>query len=169
MTSSAPKMPASQTGKEHSTAKARFTTHTGFNVSTIGSTGNRNYVDDNMTVALLFEPDTIASAQYFDNFQRNTAKEPETRLLLAVLEDAVHCFQDNVLADNGKSKKLFDDAEQWFLEESGEWIFSFSNVCELLGIDPEYLRAGLMHWKQKHVSSVEVRLHDTSKLGWRNS
>jgi hypothetical protein len=169
MISTASKMPVPQTGKEHSSAKAKFAFHTGFNASTIRPTGNRNHVDDNMTVALLFEPDTIASAQYFDNYQRKTAKEPETRLLLAVLEDAVHCFQDNVLAENGKSKKLFDDAEQWFLEESGEWIFSFSNVCELLGIDPEYLRAGLMHWKQKHVTSAKVRLQDIDKLRWRNS
>jgi hypothetical protein len=151
MITTAHKLPISHSGKENSNAKAKFATHTGFNFYTAKSTTERSYVDENATVASLFEPDTVASAQYFDNFQRKTPTQPENRLLLAVLEDAIHCFQDNVLAENGKSKKLFDDAEEWVLKEGGEWIFSFRNVCELLGIDPEYLRAGLMRWKQKQL------------------
>ena len=161
MITTARKLPISHTGKKKSISKAKFATHRGFNSYTIKSTAERNYVDENATVASLLEPDTVASAQYFDNFQRKTPTEPENRLLLAVLEDAIHCFQDNVLAENGKSKKLFDDAEEWVLKEGADWIFSFRNVCELLGIDPEYLRAGLMRWKQQHYCSFK-----TEKAGW---
>jgi hypothetical protein len=172
MITTARKLPIAHSGKENSSARAKFATHTGFNSYTIRSRAERNYVDENATVTSLFEPDTVASAQYFDNFQRKTSKEPENRLLLAVLEDAIHCFQDNALAENGKSKKLFDDAEEWILKERADWIFSFRNVCELLGIDPEYLRAGLMRWKQQHyhsfktdkVSSVKTRHQDTGKV-----
>lgn len=172
MITTARKLPVAHTGKENSIARAKFATHTRFNFYTLRSTGERSYVDENATVASLFEPDTVASAQYFDTFQRKTSKEPENRLLLAVLEDAIHCFQDNVLAENGKSKKLFNDAEEWILKERADWIFSFRNVCELLGIDPEYLRAGLKRWKQQHyhsvkndkASSVKIRHQDTGKV-----
>jgi hypothetical protein len=172
MITTARKLPISHSGKENSSARAKFATHTGFNSYTIRSTAERNYVDENATVASLFEPDTVASAQYFDNFQRKTPTEPENRLLMAVLDDAIHCFQDNVLAEKGKSKKLFDDAEEWVLKEGADWIFSFRNVCELLGIDPEYLRAGLMRWKQQHyhsfktdkASSVKIRHQDNGKV-----
>ena len=169
MITTARKLPISHSGKESSSARAKFATHTGFNSYTIRSTAERNYVDENATVASLFEPDTVASAQYFDNFQRKTPTEPENRLLMAILEDAVHCFQDNVLAETGKSKKLFDDAEEWVLKDRSDWVFSFHNVCELLGIDPEYLRTGLMRWKQQHYHSSKADKASQSPRSIRSS
>ena len=59
-------------------------------------------------IVSLFEPDTLVSAQYFENLRRKTL-EPEKRLMLAVLEDAINCFQDNVLAQSGKRKRLFEE------------------------------------------------------------
>jgi hypothetical protein len=99
-------------------------------------------------LASLFQPDTLLSAQYFENFRRKTRLEPEKKLMLAVLEDAVRCFQDNVFAQNGKRKKLFDDVEEWILEENSDWIFSFENICEVLGFNPQYVRKGLLRWKE---------------------
>jgi len=37
----------------------------------------------------------------------------------------------------------FREVEEWITHEGNEWIFSFDNVCEFLGLDPEYLRRGL--------------------------
>lgn len=112
----------------------------------------RPHVDDLAKLGWLFEPDALASAQYFDNLQRNTLMEPEKRLMMAILDDAIHCFQDNVLAKTGKAMKLFQEAEEWVSKERADWIFSFRNVCELLELDPEYLRAGLALWKQKRLA-----------------
>jgi len=70
--------------------------------------------DDN-SAAFLFQPDTLLSAQYFENLRRKTPLEPEKKLMLAILEDAVWCFQHNVWARNGKGKKLFDR------RRSGSW------------------------------------------------
>ncbi len=100
-------------------------------------------------IASLFQPDTLLPAQYFETYRRNTPLEPEKRLVLALLEDAILCFQDNVLAQSGKRKKLFDEAEEWILEAGDDWVFSFVNICETFGIHPQYLRNGLMKWKQK--------------------
>jgi len=63
-------------------------------------------------IASLFQPDTLLSTQYFDNMRRRTLLEPEKRLMLAVLEDAVDSFQENLSAESGRRKMLFDDAEQ---------------------------------------------------------
>jgi hypothetical protein len=46
----------------------------------------------------LFEPDPVVFAQYFDSLRRKTLLEPEKMLMLAVLEDAIKCFQNKVLA-----------------------------------------------------------------------
>lgn len=100
-------------------------------------------------LASLFQPDTLAAAQYFENLRSKTHLEPEKRLMLAVLEDAVHCFQDNAWAQTGKRKKLFEEAEEWILEAGDEWVFSFESICEVLGFNPEYVRQGLLRWKEK--------------------
>jgi len=99
-------------------------------------------------LASLFEPDTHISTQYFGNLTRKTILEPERRLMLAILEDAINCYQDNLLAKHGSAGRLFMEAEEWILEGS-DWIFSFKNICETLGFNPEYVRQGLLRWKEK--------------------
>jgi len=100
-------------------------------------------------IASLFEPDTLLPAQYFGNLRRKTLLEPEKRLMLAILEDAINCYQDNLLAKRGREGRLFTEAEEWILESSSDWIFSFKNICETLGFNPEYVRQGLLRWKEK--------------------
>ena len=100
-------------------------------------------------LASLFQPDTLLSGQYFDNLRRKTLLEPEKRLTLAILEDAIRCFQDNLSAQAVNKRKLFDEAAEWIAERDGDWIFSFDHVCETLGISPEYVRQGLLRWKEK--------------------
>lgn len=100
-------------------------------------------------VASLFQPDTLLPAQYYGNLRGRNLLQPEMQLTLAILEDAINCFQENLMAESAKGKKLFDEAEEWILDEGGDWIFSFRNVCELLGLNPAYVRQGLLRWKQK--------------------
>jgi hypothetical protein len=99
----------------------------------------------------LFEPDTLVSAQYFENLRSKTI-EPEKRLMLAILEDAVNCFQANVMAQSGSRKKLFRETEDWIVTQDDDWIFSFVSVCENLRLNPEYVRQGLLRWKEKKLA-----------------
>ena len=103
-------------------------------------------------IASLFQPDTLLSAQYFDNMRRRTLLEPEKRLMLAILEDAVNSFQENIFAESGKRKILFDDVEQWIRADGSDWVFSFDHICEALGFTPAYVRQGLLRWREKNRS-----------------
>lgn len=107
-------------------------------------------------VASLFQPDTLLSEQYFETLRRKTYLEPEKKLMLAVLEDAVACFQKYVSAQRAREKAIFQEAEEWILEENSDWPFSFESICEILGLNPEYLRDGLLQWK-------EVKLRERPK------
>jgi len=102
-------------------------------------------------VALLFEPDTILPAQYFEPLRRNAQLEPEKRLMLAILQDVVDCFQKYIFARNGRGRAVFDETEQWIMKEDSDWLFSFESICECLGFDPEYIRKGLLLWKNSHL------------------
>src|SRR5262245_10591070 len=100
-------------------------------------------------IVSLFEPDMLLSAQYMENLRRKTPIEPEKKLMLAVLEDAINCFQMNVMAERGRRKRLFDETLDWFLHRADDWLFSFESVCEILRLNPDYVRRGLLRWKEK--------------------
>lgn len=103
-------------------------------------------------VSSLFQPDTLLPDQYLETFRRKAHLEPEKRLMLTILEDAIACFQKYLFARDGKGKLLFREAEEWVMEEGSNWLFSFENICELLGLEPRYVRQGLVRWKQKKLS-----------------
>src|SRR5690242_9661133 len=67
------------------------TKKTGFN-----STGEVTGLTQDEKVTSLFQPDTLLSDQYFENFRRKTVWQPEKRLMLAILRDAIACYQDNL-------------------------------------------------------------------------
>jgi hypothetical protein len=92
--------------------------------------------------------DTVISEQFFATF-RSTHLEPEKALLLAILEDAVHCLEKYKAAKDRAGRERFRDAENWIMEPGNEWIFSFDNVCELLGLDPQYVRQRLQKQRAK--------------------
>lgn len=98
-------------------------------------------------VTSLFQPDTLLPEQFLDTYRRKQHLEPEKKLMLAILEDDIACFQKYLFARDGKGKTLFREAETWALEK-GDGVFSFDSVCEILGFDPNYLRRGLAKWKQ---------------------
>jgi hypothetical protein len=102
----------------------------------------------------LFEPDPVVSAQYFDSLRRKTLLEPEKMLMLAVLEDAIKCFQNKVLARSRRREKLFEESEAWILARDRDWFFSFENICEVLGINPAYVRQGLLGWQERTLQMI---------------
>ena len=97
----------------------------------------------------LFEPDTLLPAQYFAAFCREGGLVRERRLMLAVLQDAVECYQKYALARDPRGRLLFEDAYDWIESGEREWPFSYENICEVLGLNPEYIRRGLSKWRQQ--------------------
>jgi len=97
----------------------------------------------------MLEPDILSSQQFFDRWRGAGRLEPERRLMLAVLQEAVDGFQENVFQHGRKQEESFKDAEAWFFSDDQEWPFSFLNLCEIFGFDPDYFRTGLLHWKER--------------------
>ena len=98
------------------------------------------------------EPDTLVPAQYFDRVGSDAAFQPEKRLMLAVLEEAIATFQRHVMSDNRRSQRLVEEVETWTSGADGSWPFSFENVCAALDLEPEYLRAGMARWKNAELN-----------------
>jgi hypothetical protein len=82
-------------------------------------------------------------------------REGEEGLMLAVLENAIEYFQKYALAQSEREKRLFREAEEWILEKNSDWFFSFENICETLELYPDYIRQGLLRWKEAKYRSVQ--------------
>ena len=105
----------------------------------------------------LFEPDTLLPIQYFEAMRKKHLLEGEKRLILSVLEDAIECFMKCIDASTSKGQRLFRDADEWIAHEDKHWVFSFDNVCDMLDINPEYMRMGLRKWKDKRLDAIARR------------
>jgi len=74
-----------------------------------------------------------------------------------VLEDEIECFMKCIDASTSKGQRLFRDADEWIAHEDKRWVFSFDNVCDMLDINPEYMRGGLRRWKDKRLDAIARR------------
>jgi hypothetical protein len=97
----------------------------------------------------LFEPDALLPAQFYSAFRGGSQVLGEKRLMLAVLEDAVDCYRKYATAREGQGRLIFQEVSTWITSRDRIWFFSYENICETLELDPDYLREGLLHWKQR--------------------
>jgi hypothetical protein len=109
------------------------------------------------------------AAEYHKTFKRLTPLEPEKKLMFAVLEDAIICFQRFLRAKNSKQKKLHQEAVSWIFDRSDNWVFSFENICAACGLDPDYLRMGLLNWmhQRKPLKAPRAKLAQAGRIAVR--
>lgn len=115
----------------------------------------------------LIEPEILVPSQFFDRFRGQSVLEAERRLMVAVLEDAVSCFQKYAGSTRPRGKRLFKEAEDWLLEEDGSWLFSFESICTVLGINPQYFREKLRRWKQQLLAQPADRRAKVARVRLR--
>ena len=102
---------------------------------------------------LIFSPDPLSRFQHerVHGVQKGPADCQALRaLMLAVLQDAIACFQGYFFKPSRTSEMLFQEAEEWINSNDDE-LFSFNHIRETLGLDPENLRIALQQWKAKQV------------------
>ena len=109
-----------------------------------------------------FEPNMVVPSQFFATLPRQAPSNGgEYRLLVALLKDAVERFQKHVLTGN----RRFAEAAQWIMGEDADTVrhakdqvpgFSFEYVCDVLGLDADYLRWGLQQWRTRSTQSANI-------------
>ena len=91
------------------------------------------------------------AVRYVASFKKELPLSGEKMLMLAVLEEAVDCYKCNCFATNRKGQRLFAETEEWLLARGDNGLFTFENLCEALGFDADYLRAGIQRWKENQL------------------
>jgi len=67
----------------------------------------------------------------------------ERALMRAVLEDAIFCLAGEI-GPVRERPQLAAEARSWVAESDRRWPFSFENICDSLGFDPDGLRSRLL-------------------------
>ena len=112
--------------------------------------GKRGFSAGHDRLAGLFEPDVLLPAQFFAAFRREGGLERERLLMLAVLEDAIDCYQKYAHARDPRGRQMYEEAREWVTSGDRVWLFSFENICDTLEINAEYVRRGLKEWREKN-------------------
>jgi hypothetical protein len=100
-------------------------------------------------------PDLTLPEQYFMRQRNDDGMGAERSLMYAVLKDGIRCFYKHVGAKRRKYRKMSMEAEEWILDDSYDYAFSFRVICDLLGIDADCLRRRLMDWKESELRRRE--------------
>ena len=108
--------------------------------------------------------DPMTPQQYYDMLARRGHQDGETRLLFAVLEDAIRCYLRNVETDERQHRREFIEVANWFRGKEGRGpagIFSFESLCDALGLDPHRLlaRLGIMTIRDLPSRRHQMRRH----------
>ncbi|MBV8358413.1 MAG: hypothetical protein JO189_10815 [Deltaproteobacteria bacterium] len=108
------------------------------------------------------ESDLILPCQYCD-VSSGYGLSGEQRLMLALLTDALNVYQRGALSRLTRLRRLYIDAERWFLADRADCnAFSFTTVCDALGINPKLLRRRIVDWK--HTICSQHRGNSSSRL-----
>lgn len=105
------------------------------------------------SAGLELEPEVVLPSQFHGRGGLDASLQPEKRLMLAVLEDAVGTFQKYVCTRDRASQRLLAEVEDWFGSDDVDWPYSFVNICHSLGLEVAFLRQGLRRWKQDQLDT----------------
>jgi hypothetical protein len=69
---------------------------------------------------------------------------PEIEMANGVLIQAKRDLRRFRGAQDPVGRQMFQDAYSWFVSNDFSWPYSFLNVCEILGLTPDYVRDDLL-------------------------
>jgi hypothetical protein len=87
-----------------------------------------------------FTPAAVMPAQLGPRF----ASQPEKRLLVAILENALATARRDEVSSPRRRRSPRGEARAWIFSDDARWPFSYVNVCGMLGIDPRSVRQSLL-------------------------
>ena len=115
-------------------------------------------------LARILEPDIFLPSQFYGSAGLSRKLEGEKRLMIAVLKDAVECLEKYRGSRTSIGQIQYQSAIEWVEDTDTEWLFSFYNICDLLGFDPEYLREVLLKRENRYVKRERVRVLSLAAL-----
>ena len=109
-------------------------------------------------LARILEPDIFLPSQFYGAGGLSRKLEGEKRLMIAILKDAVECLEKYRGARSGTGRSQYENAIEWVEDTGTDWLFSFTNICDLLGFDPHYVREVLLKRENRYSKPQRSRV-----------
>jgi hypothetical protein len=110
------------------------------------------WLDSGSVLEQLISPLMVLPVQLEDS----GAKHGETRLMVAVLEEALRTFRRHAASTSRHGDQLFREVEQWIESTDNSCIYAFESICHVVGLDADRLRAGLRNWRVSSKGGAKV-------------
>lgn len=101
--------------------------------------------------------DPMTPQQYYDMLSRRNHHDGETRLLFAVLEDAIRCYAIAKNFPARSHRREFEEVQEWVNTRGDHDIFAFDTICAIFSIEPEALRHQLNSMRLENFPSRRLR------------
>ncbi|MGH7905944.1 MAG: hypothetical protein ACREP6_04895 [Candidatus Binataceae bacterium] len=112
---------------------------------------------------------SVLPIQYYDIISRSRVCAGERRLMLAVLEDAIRCYLNNMNHPSPENQEAFVEVKEWFNAIDGQGAFAYRNLCEALDIEPDNLKRQLESIRTGHLEEAAnmegIASHRSRRLG----
>ena len=102
-----------------------------------------------------FECAPVLPEQFFAD--RHKFGEPIERLMFAVLDDAIRCYQTNFGVQRLRARRSLAETKQWLFGLSNDAPFSFENICEVLQIDAPRVQRAILRWRDQKLAGRQPR------------
>lgn len=113
----------------------------------------RSAMDSPRSKQSLWEYEILTPAQFaLPARESRAAWTGERRLLLAVLEEAVHTYYKYCHVRTRQGERLFGEVQEWISSRDTHWLYAFESICSYLGFDPDSIRKGLQRGHAQAVS-----------------
>ena len=132
---------------------------------------------------VMFEPDVMLPSQFY-GANDGLMMDAERNLMAAILSDGVEAYiassvsrqihqtqsssipqLSQQLHNNKKRTPTRNEAQDWVETHDDTYAFSFDNVCASLGINPDYLRLGLLRYVTNYVRATQERKSAAHRMG----
>jgi DNA-directed RNA polymerase sigma subunit (sigma70/sigma32) len=91
--------------------------------------------------------DTLLPAQFWAALA-DPRSEPEKRLMVAVLEEAI-ALVVNAHGGSDDRRSAVREARRWFASDDNSTPFAFATICDILGLDVGRVRQALARWPRR--------------------
>lgn len=116
----------------------------GFGSEDVGQKPLSRMSREQLAAFLNAESGNARSAHFVTPAAEPTPPTPEKGLAIGVLKQAAYDLRRYRTATKAADRELYLDAHSWVTAYDSSWPYSFMNVCELLDLCPEIVRADLL-------------------------
>lgn len=122
------------------------------------ATTNMAAILEDQTHEPLIGVESILPIQFWGTTTRGAGRgEPERRLMLAVLQDAILTVVMHARGRSRRSPRVVDEVRKWFASDARSHPFAFGAICDALGLDVSYIRTSIRRLHARTRDSAPYR------------